>query len=579
MNKFDYKSDKYQSSKIVNGVEKAPHRSLLKALGLSNSDMRRPFVAVVNSYNEIVPGHVELKRVVEAVKKGILLAGGIPFEIPAIAVCDGIAMNHEGMKYSLASRELIADSIEIMVKAHAFDGIVFIPNCDKTVPGMLMAAARINRPSIFVSGGPMLAGKFSGDVETLEQIRKGSVNTDIDLTTAFEAVGAYQNEKIGLEVFEEIENNACPTCGSCSGMFTANSMNCITECLGMALPGNGTIPAVYQDRVRLAKETGERIVALVEANLKPQDIMTEAALKNALTVDMALGCSTNTILHLTAISNELNLPVTLDDFDKICLSTPNLCKLSPAGPWHISDLHADGGINAVMKELSKLNLLDLTVKTVTESETMGVQIAAHNRKGKGIIASYEAPYSATGGLKVLKGSLAPNGAVVKQSAVAASMLSREGKARVFESEEEATEAILTKQIREGDVVIIRYEGPKGGPGMREMLTPTSALSGMGLDDSVALITDGRFSGGTRGAAIGHVSPEAFEGGPIGLVEEGDLIEINIPKGILNLKVSEEVLKERIKHLKLKEKPVTGYLDRYRYAVESADKGAISRINK
>lgn len=576
MKTFNYKSDKYTSANIVNGVEKAPHRSLLKALGLSNSDMKRPFVAVVNSYNEIVPGHVELKRVVDAVKKGILMSGGIPFEIPAIAVCDGIAMNHEGMKYSLASRELIADSVEIMVKAHAFDGVVFIPNCDKTVPGMLMAAARINRPSIFVSGGPMLAGKFSGSIETLGEIRKGAVNKAIDLTTAFEAVGAYQNEKIDLEVLQEIEDNACPTCGSCSGMFTANSMNCITECLGLALSGNGTIPAVYQDRVRLAKETGERIVELIEMDLKPRDIVTAEALKNALTVDMALGCSTNTILHLTAIANELELPISLEDFDAVCEKTPNLCKLSPAGPWHIQDLHEDGGIDAVMKELSKANLLDLTVKTVSEGLFLSEKLKGASAKSKGIIASIESPYSTTGGLKVLKGSLAPNGAVVKKSAVSEKMLKNIGKARVFESEEAATEAILAQKIVPGDVVVIRYEGPKGGPGMREMLTPTSALSGMGLDEAVSLITDGRFSGGTRGAAIGHVSPEAFEGGVIGLVQEGDMIEINIPEGILNLQVSEEVLKNRREKHQILEKPIKGYLTRYRQSVSSADQGAISK---
>lgn len=577
MSNFNYKDSKYPSAQIVNGVEKSPHRSLLKALGLSNEEFKKPFVAVVNSYNEIVPGHVELKRVVDAVKKGVLMAGGVPFEIPAIAVCDGIAMNHAGMKYSLASRELIADSIEIMVKAHAFDGIVFIPNCDKTVPGMLMAAARINLPSIFVSGGPMLAGKFSGDVDTLNRIRKGSVNLNIDLTTAFEAVGAYNNDKISVETLTEIEDNACPTCGSCSGMFTANSMNCITECLGLALSGNGTIPAVYQDRMRLAKETGERIVGLIEEDLKPRDIVTTEALKNALTVDMALGCSTNTILHLTAISSELELPIGLDDFDEVCARTPNLCKLSPAGPWHIQDLNEDGGIDAVMYELAKLNLINLEVFTVSKGKTLGNRLLNKNKRDNGVIADADKPYSQTGGLKVLKGTLAPNGAVVKKSAVSEKMLVQTGVARVFDSEEEATEAILSKKITAGDVLVIRYEGPKGGPGMREMLTPTSALSGMGLDESVALITDGRFSGGTRGAAIGHVSPEAYEGGIIALVRDGDLIEIDIPNGILNLKISEEEIKLREGLYNRREKEVKGYLNRYRKNVTSADKGAVNVI--
>jgi len=570
------KNPKYNSSKIINGVEKVPHRSLLKALGLSNDDMQKPFVAVVNAYNEIVPGHVELKRIVEAVKKGIMLAGGIPFEIPAIAVCDGIAMNHRGMKYSLASREIIVDSIEVMVRAHAFDGIVFIPNCDKTVPAMLMAASRIDLPSIFVSGGPMLAGKYSGTMEELSVIRKGAVNLEIDLTTAFEAVGAYQNGKIDDVALQKIEDEACPTCGSCSGMFTANSMNCITEVLGMALHGNGTIPAVFADRVRLATDTGKMILPLIEKDLKPSQIMTKSAIENALAVDMALGCSTNTILHLTAIASELKLPISLNDFDKTCSITPNLCKLSPAGPWHIQELNADGGIDAVMVELSKKDLLNLDVLTVNNGMILREKLIGREKKGIGVIADIDSPHSATGGLKILKGNLAERGAVVKKSAVDPKMMVQEGPARVFESEEEATEAILGRKINPGDVIVIRYEGPKGGPGMREMLTPTSVLSGMGLDDSVALITDGRFSGGTRGAAIGHVCPEAYDGGVIGLVKEGDIIYININEGRLELRVSDEILDKRRETFKPIIYPVEGYLKRYREVVASADEGAISK---
>lgn len=574
-NPKQFKKAELPSSKIVNGIAKTPHRSLLKALGLSDDDFKKPFVAVVNSFNEIVPGHMELGRIVESVKKGILLAGGIPFEIPAIAVCDGIAMNHEGMRYSLVSRELIADSIETMVIAHQFDGVVFVPNCDKSVPAMLMAAARLDIPSIFVSGGPMLAGRFPGDMDTLETIRRGSTNIEIDLTTAFEAAGSFSSGKIDMDTLDTIENEACPSCGSCSGMFTANSMNCITEVLGMALPGNGTIPAVYSERLRLASQTGQTIVSLIEKDVKPSDIMTSAAVKNALTVDMALGCSTNTVLHLMAIANELDLSVTLDDFDKICGGTPNLCKLSPAGSHHIETLHHDGGINAVMAELQKKALLDDSVLTVSNGMTLKDKLKGVSKRGLGVIASIDQPYSPTGGLKIMKGNLAQNGAVVKKSAVSQEMMYHKGPARVFNSEEEATEAIWNQEIKSGDVVVIRYEGPKGGPGMREMLTPTSALSGMGLDNSVALLTDGRFSGGTRGPAIGHIAPEAYEGGLIGLVEEGDLIEVNIEEGSVNLLVEESEITKRQNAFVPYERPVKGYLKRYRRAVASADKGAVS----
>lgn len=550
-----------KSSAVKLGIEKAPHRSLLKALGLTDSEIARPFIGVVNGFNEIVPGHIHLRTVADAVKRGVLAAGGTPLEFPVIAVCDGIAMNHEGMKYSLASRELIADSIEIMAKAHGLDGLVMIPNCDKSVPAMLMAAARLNIPAIVVSGGPMLAGRHRGKAVSLSQV--------------FEAVGSVRSGKMTETELNDLENSACPGCGSCSGMFTANSMNCMTEALGMALPGNGTVPAVYAERLRLAVETGVKVMDLVREDVRPRDIMTPAAFQNALTIDMALGCSSNTVLHLTAIAAEADVPLDLEAINAISGKTPNLCRLSPAGPWHIEDLYGVGGIPVVMKELSKQNLLDLTVKT-TSGRTIG-QLLEFAPEGDGtVVARSEKPFSATGGIRILKGTLAPEGAVVKQSAVAPEMMQKTGPARVFESEEEASAAILGGKIRSGDVLIIRNEGPKGGPGMREMLTPTSSLAGMGLDKEVALITDGRFSGATRGAAIGHVSPEAAVGGIIGLVQEGDLIEIDIPEGRLNLLVEEAELARRRAAWQPKTAEVNGYLRKYRRSVRSASEGAVHR---
>ncbi len=551
-----------KSNAVKEGVEKAPHRSLLKALGLTDAQIRQPFIGVVNGFNEVVPGHIHLRSLAEAVKKGILMTGGTPLEFPVIAVCDGIAMNHEGMKYSLASRELIADSIEIMTKAHGFDGLVMIPNCDKSVPAMMMAAARLNIPSIIVSGGPMLAGRHRGKA--------------VSLTQVFEAVGSVRAGKMTEEELGELENNACPGCGSCSGMFTANSMNCMTEALGMALPGNGTIPAVYAERIRLAVETGRQIMTLVEQDIKPRDIMTTQAFENALTIDMALGCSTNTVLHLTAIAAEAEVPMDLERINQVSGKTPNLCKLSPAGPYHIEDLYAVGGIATVMRELSEKNLLNLDLVTVT-GRTLGDIIAKAPRGDGTVVARIEKPHSASGGIRVLKGSLAPEGAVVKQSAVAPEMMVKTGPARVFESEETASAAILKGEIKSGDVVVIRNEGPKGGPGMREMLGPTSTLAGMGLDKEVALLTDGRFSGATRGAAIGHVSPESVSGGPIGLVQEGDLIQIDIPAGLLNLLVDEAVLAERRAVWTPQIDPnLKGYLRKYRRSVTSASEGAIHR---
>jgi len=541
------------------GIEKAPHRSLLKALGLNDKEIEKPFIGIVNSFNEIVPGHTHLREIAEAVKRGVLLAGGTPLEFPTIAVCDGIAMNHVGMRYSLPSRELITDTIEIMTRAHAFDGLVMIANCDKNVPGMLMAAARIDIPAIVISGGPMLAGRTR--------------NKKLDLADVFEAVGSVKAGKMSEEELLVMENNACPTCGSCAGMFTANSMNCMTEVLGMGLPGNGTIPAVYSARKRLAKEAGMKIMELVENNIRPSDILTDAAFENALTVDMALGCSTNTVLHLTAIAEEAGVNVDLDRINKISSITPNLCRLSPAGPYHIEELDMAGGISAVMNELSKKNLLNLDVMTVSNKKLSEV-IEGAEKWGDKVIADIEKPYSDVGGIRVLFGSLAPNGAVVKKSAVDPSMMVKEGPARIFESEEDTVEAILGGTINKGDVVVIRYEGPKGGPGMREMLTPTSALAGMGLDKDVSLITDGRFSGATRGAAIGHVSPEASEGGPIALVQEGDLIAIDMNEGTLDLKVSDEVLETRRQSLVIKTNEVTGYLAKYQRVVSSASKGAV-----
>ncbi|MBF7096694.1 dihydroxy-acid dehydratase [Alkalibacter mobilis] len=548
-----------RSQNMKEGASKAPHRSLLKASGYSDMEIRKPLIGIANSFNEIVPGHIELRTIAEAAKKGVLMAGGTPMEFPAIAVCDGIAMNHEGMKYSLPSREIIADSVEIMVKAHGLDGVVLIPNCDKSVPAMLMAAARLNIPAIVVSGGPMLAGSYNGNAA--------------DLITVFEGVGSHATGNMSEEELYELENSACPTCGSCSGMFTANSMNCISEAIGMALPGNGTIPAVYSDRKRLAKASGIKIMELVEKDIKPRDIMTPKAFENAFTVDMALGCSTNTVLHLTAIANEAQVDFNLDKINEISLKTPNLCRLSPAGPNHIQDLYAVGGIMAVMNELDKRELLHRDLITVS-GMNIGELYKGQEKRGSKIIADIEKPYSETGGIRVLRGNLAPDGAVVKQSAVAPEMMQKTTKAVVFECEEDAVESILAGKIQKGDCVVIRYEGPKGGPGMREMLTPTSSLAGMGLDKDVALITDGRFSGGTRGAAIGHVSPEASEGGPIGLVETGDTIIIDIINGKLELDVDEQTLEERRKNTTIKTCKSQGYLKRYSDMVSSSSTGAI-----
>lgn len=551
-----------RSSLMKQGLEKAPHRSLFKALGLTDEELTRPIVGVVNSWNEIIPGHQHLDRIAEAVKAGVRMAGGTPIEFNTIGVCDGIAMNHQGMKYSLASRELIADSVEIMAMAHPFDALVFIPNCDKIVPGMLMAAARLDLPSIFVSGGPMLAGRFKGQ--------------RVSLTNLFEAVGAVGAGLMSSEDLAELEEYGCPGCGSCSGMFTANSMNCLTEVLGMALPGNGTIPAVHAARIRLAKQAGMKVMELLQKDIRPSSILTAAAFANALRVDMALGCSTNTALHLMAIANEAKVPLDLKTVDQISGQTPNLCRLAPAGPAFIEDLDAAGGIPAVMAELWRHGLLDGEPLTVT-GRKVADNIAGAKIKLPEIIRPVEDPYSRDGGLAVLWGNLCPDGAVVKRSAVSPKMLSHQGPARVFNSEEEAVAAIMGGTIRPGDVIVIRYEGPKGGPGMREMLTPTSAVAGRGLDDKVALITDGRFSGATRGASIGHISPEAAEGGLIGLVEEGDPIRIDIPKGELALEVSAETIEERRKRWQPPAPKVTsGYLARYASLVTSASTGAVFR---
>lgn len=550
-----------KSDSVKMGVEKSPHRSLMKSMGLTDEEIRKPLIGVVNTFNEIVPGHKHLREVAESVKKGILMQGGTPLEFPAIAVCDGIAMNHQGMKYSLVSRELIADSVEIMTLAHGLDGLVMIPNCDKVVPAMLMVAARLDVPSIIVSGGPMLAGRHKGK--------------KIDLSTMFEAVGGVKAGKISEEELMEMENSACPTCGSCSGMFTANSMNCMTEALGMALPGNGTIPAVFGERMRLAKYTGMQIMDLVEKNIRPSEILTPQAFNNALVVDMALGCSTNTVLHLSAIAYEAEVEMNLDKINNISEKTPNLCRLSPAGPDHIEDLYWAGGITAVMAELSKKDLLDLSVQTVLD-KPLGEILKGQETDDHHVIRSIDNPYSETGGIAILKGNLAPDGAVVKRSAVAPEMLVHSGPARVFECEEDAVDAILGKTINKGEVLVIRYEGPKGGPGMREMLSPTSSLAGMGRDKDVALITDGRFSGATRGAAIGHVSPEAADGGPIAFVEDGDTIEIDMNKGSLNFVISEEVLKERKSKWVAKDPKVKGYLEKYRKIVTSASTGAVCK---
>ena len=541
------------------GMQQAPARSLFRALGLTEEEMARPLIGVVNSYNEIVPGHMNLDKITEAVKQGIAMAGGTPIVFPAIAVCDGIAMGHVGMKYSLVTRDLIADSTECMAMAHQFDGLVMIPNCDKNVPGLLMAAARLNIPTVFVSGGPMLAGHVKGKKRSLSSM--------------FEAVGSYAAGTMTEEDVCEFENKVCPTCGSCSGMYTANSMNCLTEVLGMGLQGNGTIPAVYSERIRLAKHAGMAVMDMVNKNIRPRDIMTEAAFRNALTMDMALGCSTNSMLHLPAIAHEAGVELNVDIANEISAKTPNLCHLAPAGPTYMEDLNEAGGIYAVMKEISKLGLLNLDCMTVT-GKTVGENIKNSVNKNPEVIRTVDNPYSRTGGIAVLKGNIAPDSCVVKRSAVVSEMLQHEGPARVFDCEEDAIAAIKGGKIVAGDVVVIRYEGPKGGPGMREMLNPTSAIAGMGLGSSVALITDGRFSGASRGASIGHVSPEAAAGGPIGLVEEGDIISIDINANTINMKVSDEELARRRANWTPKVKEVTGYLKRYRKLVTSADKGAI-----
>ena len=541
------------------GMQQAPARSLIRALGLTEEEMARPLIGVVNSYNEIVPGHMNLDKITEAVKQGIAMAGGTPIVFPAIAVCDGIAMGHVGMKYSLVTRDLIADSTECMAMAHQFDGLVMIPNCDKNVPGLLMAAARLNIPTVFVSGGPMLAGHVKGKKRSLSSM--------------FEAVGSYAAGTMTEEDVCEFENKVCPTCGSCSGMYTANSMNCLTEVLGIGLQGNGTIPAVYSERIRLAKHAGMAVMDMVNKNIRPRDIMTEAAFRNALTMDMALGCSTNSMLHLPAIAHEAGVELNVDIANEISAKTPNLCHLAPAGPTYMEDLNEAGGIYAVMKEISKLGLLNLDCMTVT-GKTVGENIKNSVNKNPEVIRTVDNPYSRTGGIAVLKGNIAPDSCVVKRSAVVPEMLRHEGPARVFDCEEDAIAAIKGGKIVAGDVVVIRYEGPKGGPGMREMLNPTSAIAGMGLGSSVALITDGRFSGASRGASIGHVSPEAAAGGPIGLVEEGDIISIDINANTINMKVSDEELARRRANWTPKVKEVTGYLKRYRKLVTSADKGAI-----
>ena len=546
--------------RIVDGAHNAPHRSLYKALGLTKEELDRPLIGIVSSYNEIVPGHMNLDKITEAVRLGVAMAGGTPIMFPAIAVCDGIAMGHVGMKYSLVTRDLIADSTEAMVMAHGFDGLVMIPNCDKNVPGLLMASARLNIPTVFVSGGPMLAGRVDGKKRSLSAM--------------FEAVGSYKAGAIDECKLCEYENKACPTCGSCSGMYTANSMNCLTEVLGMGLRGNGTIPAVYSARIELAKHAGMQVMELVRKNIRPRDIMTKEAIMNAVTADMALGCSTNSMLHLPAIANECEVEFNLDDVNVISERTPNLCHLAPAGPTYMEDLNEAGGVYAVLKELEKLNLIDTSVMTCT-GKTLKENIENAVNLDESVIRTVENPYSKTGGIAVLKGNLAPDGCVVKRSAVAKEMLVHEGPAKVYESEEEAIAAIYAGKIVKGDVVVIRYEGPAGGPGMREMLSPTSAIAGMGLDKDVALITDGRFSGATRGASIGHVSPEAVSGGTIAYVKNGDIISINIPEYKIELKVSEEELAKRKAEMPIKKKEnITGYLKRYAKMVSSADKGAI-----
>ncbi|MCK4389418.1 MAG: dihydroxy-acid dehydratase [Desulfobacterales bacterium] len=551
-----------KSDSVKSGMERAPHRSLFKAMGYTDEELRRPLVGIANSANDIIPGHVELERIVSAVKAGVRMEGGTPIAFGTIGICDGIAMNHIGMKYSLASRELIADSIEVMAIAHAFDAMVMVTNCDKIVPGMLMAAARLNLPAIVISGGPMLAGIHEGK--------------KIDLVSVFEAVGAVSSGKLSEEELADIENNACPTCGSCAGMFTANSMNCLTEAIGMGLPGNGTIPAVMAARTRLAKAAGRNIMMLLKKRITPRKIMTENAFANAMAVDMALGCSTNTVLHLIAIAREAGVRLELDAFNGMSERTPNLCKLSPAGKHHLEDLDRAGGVNAVMKELSRKGLIHDECLTVT-GQSVRDNIGNARIRDKSVIRSLERPYHKGGGLAMLFGNLAPSGCVVKQSAVARGMLRHEGPARVFDSEEQATSAIMAGSIKKGDVVVIRYEGPRGGPGMREMLVPTSAIAGMGLDADVALITDGRFSGGTRGAAIGHVSPEAMEGGTIAIVEAGDMIAIDIPGRRITLKVPEKEIETRLSKWRApKPKISRGYIARYARSVSSGSEGAVVR---
>lgn len=552
-----------KSDAVKTGMQQAPHRSLFNALGMTEEEMRKPLVGIVSSYNEIVPGHMNLDKIVDAVKLGVAMAGGTPVVFPAIAVCDGIAMGHIGMKYSLVTRDLIADSTECMALAHQFDALVMVPNCDKNVPGLLMAAARINVPTVFVSGGPMLAGHVKGHKTSLSSM--------------FEAVGAYAAGNMSEEDVKEFENKACPTCGSCSGMYTANSMNCLTEVLGMGLKGNGTIPAVYSERIKLAKHAGMKVMEMYEKNIRPRDIMTKEAFMNALTMDMALGCSTNSMLHLPAIAHEAGVELNVDIANEISARTPNLCHLAPAGPTYIEDLNEAGGIYAVMKEISKKGLLNLDCMTVT-GRTVGENIKDCVNRNPEVIRPVENPYSQTGGIAILKGNLAPDSAVVKRSAVAPEMLKHEGPARVFDCEEDAIDAIKGGRIVAGDVVVIRYEGPKGGPGMREMLNPTSAIAGMGLGSTVALITDGRFSGASRGASIGHASPEAAVGGPIALVEEGDIISIDIDNHELNVLVSDQEMEAR----KAKWQPrtpqvTTGYLARYASLVTSADRGAVLQV--
>ncbi len=551
------------SDRVMEGLQQAPHRSLFNALGFTEEERRKPLIGIVSSYNEIVPGHMNLDKITEAVKLAVAEAGGMPVVVPAIAVCDGIAMGHIGMKYSLVTRDLIADSTECLAKAHAFDGMVCIPNCDKNVPGLLMAAARVNIPTVFVSGGPMMAGRVDGHKTSLSSM--------------FEAVGSVSAGKMTNEKLCEYEEKACPTCGSCSGMYTANSMNCLTETIGMGLPGNGTIPAVYSARIRLAKKAGYAVMNLVEKNIRPKDIMTKGAFMNALAMDMALGCSTNTMLHLPAIAHEAGVEINMEIANEVSNKTPNLCHLAPAGPTYMEDLNEAGGVLAVMSELVKKDLLDTSLLTVT-GKTIKENLEGVRNLNPEVIRPIENPYMQSGGIAVLKGNIAPDTGIVKKSAVVPEMMVHEGPARVFDCEEDAISAILGGKIVAGDVVVIRYEGPKGGPGMREMLNPTSAIAGMGLGSSVALITDGRFSGASRGASIGHVSPEAAVGGPIALIEEGDIISIDIPNNSLNVKVSDEELKARREKWQPREpKVTTGYLARYRELVTSGNRGAVLEI--